>query len=93
LFPSLPCHYFLELTTVTTTHEYKSRGHCFSNLLITLITPWSRVFLKKLVGAQMGKNSQPFLKNEDLLHCSQEPITGPHPEPDKSSPQPRTLFL
>jgi hypothetical protein len=24
--------------------------------------------------------------------CSQEPITGPNPEPDESNPDPQTLF-
>jgi hypothetical protein len=32
------------------------------------------------------------MEPEDSLLCSQEPATGPYPEPDASSPQLVTLF-
>jgi hypothetical protein len=32
------------------------------------------------------------MKTEILLLCSEEPATGPYPEPDDSSPHPQTLF-
>jgi len=32
------------------------------------------------------------MEPEGSLSCSQVPVTGPHPEPDESSPQPPTLF-
>jgi hypothetical protein len=33
------------------------------------------------------------MESEGSLRCSQEPATGPYPEPDESSPQLPTLFL
>jgi hypothetical protein len=37
--------------------------------------------------------SQYFMKPEGSLTCSQEPNTGPYPEPDQSSPGHPILFL
>jgi hypothetical protein len=33
------------------------------------------------------------MESEGSLPCSQEPATGPYPEPDESNLQSRTLFL
>jgi hypothetical protein len=59
---------------------------------IFVTTPWSNVFLKKLIVAQIVKKSPPFTKTESLLPCSQEATTGSYPEPDESSQHPHTLF-
>jgi hypothetical protein len=33
-----------------------------------------------------------FMELKGLLHCSQEPATGPYPKPNKSNPHSQTLF-
>jgi hypothetical protein len=50
------------------------------------LTPWSRV-LAKLPVTQLVKklNSLPFLEPKGSLPWSQQPTTGPYPEPDESS--------
>jgi hypothetical protein len=58
-------------------------------MIITAITPWSRVLHKKLI--VRSRNSPPFIEPEASLPCSQEPATGPI-EPDESNPHPPTLF-
>jgi hypothetical protein len=35
----------------------------------------------------------PFMEREGSLLCSQQPETGPYPEPHASSPQPRIPFI
>jgi hypothetical protein len=47
---------------------------------------------KKLIVSQLVKNP-PFMGPEGSLTCSQQPATGPLPEPDQSNPHHQTLFL
>jgi hypothetical protein len=40
-----------------------------------------------------SRNSLHFVQPKDSLSCSQEPTTGPYPQPDKSSPCHPIIFL
>jgi len=54
--------------------------------------PQGTVLLEKLIVTQ-SKNSLPFMQHEGSLPCSQEPATGPYPEPDEFSPYHHILFI
>jgi hypothetical protein len=64
------------------THHHSAQNPLSSSLL----TPLSRFLLEKLSVIQLVKLL------EGSLPCSQQPTTGPHPEPVASSPQHSTLF-
>jgi len=54
-------------------------------------TTCNRVFLQKLTVTQ-PRNSPPFAELRSSLSCSQEPVIGPYPEPDETTPHLSTLF-
>jgi hypothetical protein len=56
------------------------------------LTTWSRVLLEKLIITQLVKKF-PFTEPKGSLLYSQEPTTGPFPQPDKCSLHPPVLFL
>jgi hypothetical protein len=57
--------------------------------IFSLLTPWTRVLLEKLVVCSASqRNSAPFMEPEGLLPCSQEPTTGPSSDSDESNPHP-----
>jgi hypothetical protein len=56
------------------------------------VAPSSRV-LVKLEVAQVIQKFPYFMQSINSLLCSQEPVIGPYPEPDISSPRPQTLCL
>jgi hypothetical protein len=50
------------------------------------LTPWSRIFLNKLISAHTVVIFPSIMEYEFLLFLSKEPITETYLEPDESSP-------
>jgi len=57
-----------------------------ANKLLEQLTPWNMVLLEKLTVTQLVK------KFPTSLSYSQEPVTGPYPEPDEFIPHLPTHF-
>jgi len=57
----------------------------------SLLNPWSRVVLEKLIVTQLVKEFRTFMEPEVSLPCSHEPTTRPYP--DETSPHLHALFL
>jgi hypothetical protein len=71
-----------DLTRVRTRAAAVGSRRLTALLPTNLSTPWSEVLPEKPIVAQQFKNLEP----EDSLPSSQEPATGPSPEPDQSNP-------
>jgi hypothetical protein len=50
-------------------------------------------FLRSWQSLSQSGNFLPFMEPEGSLPCTQQPATGPYPEPDEFSPHLPTLFL
>jgi len=68
-------------------HEYAVNRH-----IHTVLSLWSRVFLKKMIVTQLVKLLA-FYGTWTSLLWSHEPVSGPHPKPDESIPYPHTLLF
>jgi hypothetical protein len=65
----------------------------YSDAQTPLIHSWSWALLETLPIVQQLKNFPAFRGTRRSLPCSQEPSTGPYPEPDQSNPYHPILFL
>lgn len=51
-----------------------------------MLIPWARVAIENLIVTKLVKETgQLFYGIRGPLTCSQEPVTGPFPDPDESS--------
>ena len=64
----------------------------FHNTHLFTITPRIKVYFENLMAVYTVKNSLPFMQSKGLLQCLQWPVTGPSPEPNKSSCHSPNLF-
>jgi hypothetical protein len=55
--------------------------------------PWNRVLFEKLIVTQLATTFLAFNGPWNLIPYLQEPVTGPYPESDESSPYPHILSL
>jgi hypothetical protein len=54
------------------------------NILTKKLTPWRKTILEKLIVVQLAQKFHHFMEPKGSLPCSEEPATGPYPEPDES---------
>jgi hypothetical protein len=58
-----------------------------------ILTYGAEPFLRSLQLCSYSRYSQHFMEPGDSLSCSQEPFTGPYPEPSRSNAHHPILFL
>jgi hypothetical protein len=84
--------------TVFTSHSFTTSPSIIYFILYISLCFYVPLFLAVSVSfsvtvARLINKFPPFMEHEGSISCSQEPATGPHPEPDESSPQPHILLL
>jgi hypothetical protein len=78
-----------KLFLFTLDDHYPSYVYTYSYLL----TYGAEPFLRSCQLCSHSRTSQHFTEPEGSLPCSQEPSTGPYPEPDRSSPYTLVMLL
>jgi hypothetical protein len=83
------------ITSVTIYEPDKNSFVTLSNDIFILLNKWFIVNKLTLNSESLRESRKPlpFMEPKGSLACSQEPTTGPYPEPDKSSALPPTIFL
>jgi hypothetical protein len=75
-------HYVLFLIPVFTVQSWYS----LPSIILHSLTHGAEPFLRSCQLCSHSRTSQHFMEPEGSSQCSQEPSTGPYPEPDQSSP-------
>jgi hypothetical protein len=80
--------YFMLVSCLSHSSTLNTEATCSSETSVDFqrTHSWSWALLEKLPIVQDSRTSQRFTEPKGSLPCSQEPSTGPYPEPDRSNP-------
>jgi hypothetical protein len=81
-------HLLILFITTLSPSTMSANGHSrlHTSLPVYLLTYGAEPFLRSCQLCSHWRTSQHFMEPEGSLTCTQEPSTGPYPEPDQSSP-------
>ena len=86
----LYCNIFYYLNLRLLLNDSNTPCPCNRTQITYLLTPWSRVFLEKILCPQIVKKFSAIMEPEGSLPHSHVPVTCPYPEPALPIPCPHT---